>query len=189
MASNFQSSFIPKGPVTQEVFKKKKAGALGVLVVSLFITSIIVSIALFAYKDVLKGDIQNLQSQLADAEKNIDKKTINEMSQFGKKLDLTKSLILKHQVISNFLDSLASTTVSSVQFDDFSYGNIRDTGLTVVLRGKATSYAGIALQENIFSQNEHFNSVSFSSLSLTEKGFISFDLAISVDPQIFVYSP
>lgn len=189
MAPNFQSSFIPKESATEEVFKKKKAGPVGVLVVSLFIFSVVVSIGLYVYKGIVKTDIQNLQLQLAEAEKNIDKKTISEMTQFGQKLDLVKAIVGKHQVISSFLDSLASSTVSSVQFTDFSYGNLEAGKLAVTLKGKATSYATVALQENVFSQNKYFKSVSFSNLSLADKGMVSFDLAISVDPQISIYAP
>ncbi len=189
MASDFQSSFIPKDPITEEVFKKKKAGVLGVLAVSLFVTSIILSVAMYFYKGIIKSDIQNLQSQLAESEKNIDKKTINDMSQFGKKLDTAKSIVLRHQVISNFLEALSSSTVSSVQFIDFSYSNLKEGELTVNLKGKATSYAGVALQENVFSKNKYFKSILFSNLTLADKGLVSFDLAISVDPQISVYSP
>lgn len=189
MSPNFQSSFIPKGPVTEEVFKKKKAGLVGVLVVSLFISSIIISVAMYFYKGIIKSDIQNLELQLTEAEKNIDKKTINEMFQFSKKLNIAKTIIFKHQVMSKFLDSLASSTVSSVQFTGFSYGNLEEGKLLVNLRGKATSYASVALQENIFFQNKYFKSVSFSNLTLAENGLVSFDLAISVDPQISTYSP
>ena len=188
MAPDFQSSFIPKEPMTEEVFKKKKAGMLGVLAVSLFITSIIISAALYAYKGIIKNDIKNLQSQLAEAEKNLDKEAIDEMLQFSKKLDITKSIVSKHQVVSNFLDALASSTVSLVQFTDFSYGNMEADKLVVALRGQAASYAAIALQESVFSKNKYFESVSFSNLTLTDKGSVSFELTISVDPQISVYS-
>lgn len=189
MSPNFQSSFIPKGPVTEEVFKKKKAGFVGVLVVSLFVSSIIISVAMYFYKNIVRSDIQNLELQLTDAEKNIDKKTISEMFQFSKKLDVARAIIFKHQVISKFLDSLASSTVSSVQFTGFSYGNLEDGKLLVNLRGKATSYASVALQENIFLQNKYFKSISFSNLTLADNGLVSFDLAILVDPQISAYSP
>jgi len=189
MAPNFQSSFIPKEPVTEKVFKKKKTGIVGVLVVSLFITSIVVSVALYVYKGIVKNDIQNLESQLADAEEKIDKKTINEMTQFGKKLEIVKSIVTRHQVISNFLVSLASSTVSAVQFTDFNYGAIKEGGLSVTLHGKAANYSSIALQEDVFLRNKHFKSVVFSELTLADKGLVAFDLAISVDPQISIYSP
>lgn len=188
MTQNFQSSFIPKESVTEEVFKPKKAGIFGVLAVSLFVTSIVISVALYFYKGIVKNNIQTLQSELASAEERIDKKTINEMSQFSKKLDVVKSMVYKHQVLSNFLVSLSSTTVSSIQFNDFNYD--RESGkLSVLMHGKANSYAGIALQEKIFSDNKYFKSITFSNLSLADKGLVSFDLAISVDPQISVYAP
>jgi hypothetical protein len=190
MAPNFQSSFIPKDPMTEEkVFKKKKAGIVGVLAVSLFVTSIIGSIGVYVYKGMIKSEIQSLESQLATAEKSIDKKTIGEMTQFGKKLEVVKSLVFKHQVISNFLTALSSSTVSTVQFDSFSYGDTKTDSLSVMLQGKATSYASIVLQERVFSQIKYFKSVTFSNLSLSDKGMVSFNLAISVDPQIAVYAP
>ncbi|KKP56482.1 MAG: hypothetical protein UR80_C0018G0008 [Parcubacteria group bacterium GW2011_GWB1_35_5] len=188
MASNFQSSFIPKGSTTEEVFKNKKTGIAGILAVSLFVVSIVAAGGTYFYKGMIKNDIQNLQSQLMEAEKNIDKKTINEMDQFSKKLDLVKSIVFKHQVVSNFLDELAASTVGSVHFIDLSYGNIENGNLSVVLKGESSSYAAIALQEDIFLKNENFNSVSFSNLSLAEKGFISFDLNILVNPQLSIYS-
>lgn len=189
MAPSFQSSFIPKSPVTEEVFKKKKAGILGVLAVSLFVSSIVISIGIYVYKGMLKNDIEGLQAELAQAENNIDKETINEMAQFGEKLNIAKLLVTKHQVISNFLSSLSSSTVSSVQFTELTYGNMQGSGLTIGLQGKADSYASIALQENVFSQNKYFKSLTFSDLNLSDKGAVSFKLDISVDPQISVYSP
>lgn len=188
MAPNFQSSFIPKEPITEQVFKTKKAGMLGVLIVSIFIASIVISVALYVYKGIIKGDIQSLQSELAQAEKNIDKKTINEMSQFSKKLSLVKSVVLKHKVLSNFLGTLSSSTVASVRFSDFNYSS-EEGKLAVTLRGKAGSYANIAQQEKIFSGDKYFKSVTFSNLALVEGGLVSFDLAILVDPQISIYTP
>lgn len=189
MAPQFQSSFIPKEPVTEEVFKKKKTGLLGVLVFSLFLASIVVSIGVYVYKGIIKNDIKNLELQLAEAEKNIDQKTINEVSQFSKKLEIAKAVVLKHQVISNFLESLASSTVSAVQFTSFGYNNLEKDKLLVNLQGKASSYASVALQESVFNQNKYFKSISFSNLTLAENGLVSFDLAIVVDSQISSYVP
>lgn len=190
MASNFQSSFIPKEPVvTEQVFKKKKAGFLGVLAVSLFVSSIVIAGGMYVYKGIIKRDIASLQTELAEAEKNIDKQTISEMSKFSKKLELVRTLVQKHQVVSGFLDTLASSTVSSVQFISFSYGDIEQGKLTVTLQGKAASYSSIAQQENVFSQNPYFTSMAFSNLTLVEGGLVAFDLAIGVDPRIAAYRP
>lgn len=189
MAPGFQSSFIPKGPATEEVFKKKKAGLLGVLAVSLFISMIILSGALYAYKRIVKSDIANLQAQLATAGESIDKETIDEMVKYSKKLNIVKSIVTKHQVISGFLSSLASSTVSTVSFSDFDYSGLKAEGLTVNMKGEANSYGSVALQESVFAKNTYWRSVSFSNLNLSKDGAVSFDVAVSVDPQISVYAP
>lgn len=190
MAQGFQSSFIPKEPVaSSEVFQKKKAGILGTLAVTLFIASLLGWGGLFAYKKIVKGEIADREAKLAEAEKNIDKKTISEMSQFSKKLDATKEIVVRHQVVSNFLKALAASTVSTVQFDNFGYSRLTSNSLTISLQGRARDYASVAEQERIFNQNKDFKSLKFSNLALTDKGLVSFDLSIVVDPKVSVYSP
>lgn len=189
MAVDFKSSFIPKEPITEEVFKKKKAGVFGVIVVALFVTSIIVAGGMYFYKGFIKKDIASLQSQLAESEKNIDKKTITEMSRFAARLDIVKSVVFKHQVISNVLNSLASSTASSVYFTSFSYGALTPDNLSITLEGKATSYGSVALEENALMNNKNFKSVVFSNLIPEERGLISFKANVSVDPELPVYSP
>jgi hypothetical protein len=190
MASNFQSSFIPKEPMTEDkVFAKKKTGVFGVLAVSLFIISIIAAGAVYFYKGVVNGEIQGLESQMAAAEKSIDTKSINEMSQFAKKLQMTKDIVAKHRVVSGFLNYLSSTTVSTVQFTDFSYGDSKDGGLAVSLKGTTNSYASVALQESVFSKTKYFKTISFSGLNLNQNGTVSFDVKIDVDKQISTYAP
>lgn len=189
MATDFQSSFIPKGPVTtDEVFKKKKAGVFGVLVVALFISSIVISGALYFYKGVLKNEIENMQAQLSNAEKSIDRETIGNMLDFSKKLETVRSIVSRHKVINAVMGDLASSTVASVYFTDFNYSTNSKGSLSIMMHGKAAGYGAVALQEEIFKQNKYFESVSFSNLSLDDKGFVSFDLSIVANPQIASYS-
>ena len=190
MAPEFRSSFIPKDSVTTEqVFKKKKAGFVGILVASLFVCSLITYGSFWFYKGILKDEIAALQSELANAEKNTDKDTIEKMDAFSKKLEMVESIVFKHQVVSGFLDSLASSTVSLVYFNEFNYGALKEDSLSVTMKGRAASYAAIALQEQKFSENPYFKSVSFSNLSLADKGAVSFDVSISIDPKVVAYNP
>lgn len=188
MAPEFQSSFIPKEPVaTKEVFEKKKAGIFGILAVSLFISSIVIAGALYFYKGILENDIRNLEQQLADSEKSIDRETINELVAFSQKLKAAKTVVSKHQVLSKTLEAISSSTVSSVQYNSFSYNSLEKGSLSISMKGKAAGYSSIALQENILSENKYFKSISFSSLSLENNGMVSFDLKVEVDPKIANY--
>jgi hypothetical protein len=190
MAADFQSSFIPKGPVVQQqAFSKKKLGLSGVLVILTLVVSLLGAGGVYAYKSILNTDIQNLETQLVEAEKNLDTKSINEMAQFEKKTKVIDDIIKKHQVISNFLTTLSSSTVSTIQFTEFSYANIKEDELSVSLHGKAADYSSVALQENVFYQNKYFKTIDFSGLTLADDGKVSFDVKMSVDPQISVYNP
>lgn len=184
MAPNFHSSFIPKEPITQEVFKKEKAGFSGILAAAFLGLMILASVGFYFYKGIVKDDIKALETELAEAEKNIDKTAIAELSKFNQKLTMAKTIVSKHQVISKFLTTLASSTVSTVYFESFDYGNLEVGKLDVNLTGRASSYAAVALQENVLNQNKYFKSVVFSGLTLVEGGAVAFKLNISVDPQI-----
>ncbi len=189
MAPNFQSSFIPKEPITtNQVFQKKKIGIFGVLAVSLFVASIIFAIAIFVYKGMLNKSITNLETQIAAAEEAVDKETIDEMSRFSQKLEIAKSIVDRHKVISNFLGVLSSSTVSTITFDKFSYSELGSDGLTVNVSGEATSYGSIALQEDVFYKVPYFKSVDISGLTLSSKGTVNFNMIILVDPKIAEYN-
>ncbi len=189
MVPEFQSSFIPKEAAAQDIFKKKKTGALGVLAISLFVISLLAAGGLYFYKSMLRGDIEALQAELAQAENAIDTETINEMAQFSQKLRVAQSLVEKHQVISAFLTTLASSTVSTVRFDSMKYNIDKSGNLEVRLSGQADSYASIALQENTFSQDKSFKSLSFSDLALSNNNSVSFSIDLMVDSKLSVYSP
>ena len=189
MAPNFQSSFIPKEPAAQEVFKKKKTGIVGSLIVTLFVISIFSAAGLYAYKIFLNRDVQSLKAELVRSEEGIDKETIKELSDFNEKLKASELLIFKHAVLSNFLNTLASSTVSSVRFTGLDYKFVGSDALSVDLTGEATGYAAVALQENVFSADPNFRSVMFSDLKLADGGLVAFNLSISVDPQMSVYAP
>ena len=187
MAPNFQSSFIPKEPITQQVFAKKKMGLFGVLSVTFFTLSILSSIGIVVYKNILKNDIKNVQSQLAEAEQTMDKKTIEEMLKFSKKLQLVKSVVDRHTVFSNFLVSLASSTVNSVSFNNLQYGGEQNKDLTVNLDGRAPSYGTVALQEDVFKKNKFWKTVNISDLKLGDDGFVSFSVNLTIDQKISLY--
>jgi hypothetical protein len=190
MAPNFQSSFIPKSPMTEEkVFQKKKTGILGIFAVLLLIISIAGSVGMYIYKGMIQSNITSLESQMASAEKSIDQKSIKDMAAFSKKLETMKTLVNNHEVIAGFLNSLSSSTVATIQFTGLSYTQDKNSSLKISLKGKATSYASIALQEDVFSRDKNFTDVNFTNLNLTDDGTVSFDLTMLVSEKIAVYAP
>lgn len=189
MAANFQSSFIPKETIPGKsggVSDKSIINFLGVL---LLILSILASVGLFVYKGMLSSELEELKSNLALAESSIDKKAVDEIITFNKKLNLIRGVLEKHQASSNFLTVLSSSTVSGVSFDEFRYNYLNTGGLEVNLRGKASNYSTLALQEDVLSGVKEIKSAKFSNLTASDKNLIGFELALSLDPVVSIYNP
>lgn len=188
MSTNIQSSFIPKDPTNEESFGKEKPNLLTTIGLLVFILSIVSAGGLFVYKRILNNKNTELKALLIESENSINREDINEVLRFDRKLSYSKNLVAKHEVISNFLKDLASGTASSVFFDDFTYGNLDNTGLSVSLKGSATNYSGVAFQESVFLKNPNYKKVIFSNLRLGENGRVSFDVYLQVDPKIITYT-
>ena len=188
MNQGFQSSFIPKGVAGEESAKKKTTSVAEMLAISIFVLTVLASAGLFVYKSMLKSGIEDSRIQLANAGQTIDKVKIEEMSSFSRKMGLINSIVDKHQVISGFISSLASSTIRTVYFNDFDY-NIVQGELNVDMQGSADSYGAVALQEDLFKKNKYWKDVTFSNLNLAEKGRVSFKVSVSVDPEIVTYAP
>ena len=189
MATNFQSSFIPKETITGKSGGVGNKSILSFLGLLFLIISIVASVGLFIYKGMLGGELEELKSSLILAESAIDKDAVEKITIFNKKLNLIKEILDKHQASSNFLGLLSSSTVSGVQFSELKYNYLSTGGLDVKLRGKSSAYDTLALQENEFSKLKEIKKAKFSNLSLVEKGLVGFELDVSVDPVISIYNP
>lgn len=69
MAPNFQSSFIPKGPITEEVFKKEKTNLASILVIFLFTFTLIGAVSLYFYKNYLNNNLNSIKISISDAKR------------------------------------------------------------------------------------------------------------------------
>ncbi len=138
---------------------------------------------------MVKSQLDDLKNQLVEAEKNLDRETVKNMSDFSKRLNFAKNIVSNHVVVSNFLNHLASSTVGTVYYSDFAYDTSSPQGVAVSMKGLANSYSSVALQESVFLKDKYFRKVNFSNLALTDKGMVSFDLSVIIDKEAISYSP
>ncbi len=192
MANNFQSSFIPKGVgsyTPTETSRKSGAGFFGLIALVLFLGSLLTTLGLIGYKQVVKSSIGNLKAELALAEESIDTTTIDTMFSFSKKLSASREVVVRHKAVSNFLSLLAENTVQTILFDNLSYQFMPDGSLSVVLAGTALNYSSLALQESVMAKIKEVKKVEFSELSAVEGGKVSFKMTITADPSVSIYKP
>jgi hypothetical protein len=189
MVPEFKSSFIPKGPVTESAFEEKNTSVLGMLVMAIFILVLVFTGLLFAYKIYLQNSINDLSLKVSQAESTIDRDTIDSMSKFSNKIKATREILTRHQAVSNILGSISSSTVSTIQFTNFSYVYGPDNTLIVGFSGKSRDYASIALQESVLMSVKEIVDIKFSNMVVGSGGVVNFDLSLIVNPDFTLYNP
>ncbi|HLP86812.1 MAG TPA: hypothetical protein VK153_02985 [Candidatus Paceibacterota bacterium] len=188
MENSFQTSFIPKKPVTSAGPDKEPKSLFSIISIFLFIFSILLSGGLFLYKIYLTGQQETLSSTLLKTRESFEKDTIDELELFNKRTEATKTILSKHIVLSPLFSLLGEITIPSVQYTKFEH-QTNEKGFYVEIEGIARDYRSIALQADMFNtqKGRYFKNVLFSNLMKDKSNNITFNLKFNVDPAILSY--
>ncbi len=191
MENSFQTSFIPKKPITTAAVStyKSPTSIVTVFFVFLLVGMGVVSGGLFFYKIYLQNQEKTLSDSLATSSVGFDKSTVDELQLFDKRVTVSKQVLSSHIVMSPMFALLGQLTIPSVQYTKFSQDSNDANGFTVKLSGAAQDYKSIALQADAFNsdQGHSFKNVVFSNLNKDTNGSITFDVSFTVDPSLLSY--
>lgn len=192
-------SFIPTaGQDYNVVYKRSGLGLIGRISVFLFIVSLAVLAALFGYKKIIVGQIDELSLSIERARASFDSDLILELEKTGASIAIVKNLLDKHLASSNIFKFFEVSTIKDVRYTSFDLiyqpGNpllkqkssVSDN-VSVKLSGEAKSYTALAQQSEILKEAEGVEDFSFSGFSLTEQGSVSFFLKMTFNPSVIYY--
>jgi hypothetical protein len=191
MENSFQTSFIPKKPVTTEVVSSSSGSSVSLFKVITILLLIVMSIAsggLFLYKNYLINQKAVLSDSLSKARDSFEQGTIDELSLFDKRTKAAKQILSGHIVLSPMFALLGSITIPQIQYTKFEH-QTTDKGFSVKISGVASNYKSIALQADMFnsSKGRSFRNVVFSNLTKQDNNYVGFDLGFDVDPSLLSY--
>jgi hypothetical protein len=189
MEPKFQTSFIPKKPiVASQGVARKSIDFFAIIATVLFLGSIVLAGAVFAWKFTLTKQVASSEANLAKAKDQFDQEFIGYVNRLNSRIETSKDLINKHVGASTIFGFLASHTLKTVSYTDFSYSYEADGTVKVVLRGIAKSYSSIALQSEEFGkQNQYIKSPIFSDLNPDQTGNVVFTLTALLDKNLISY--
>lgn len=190
METKFQTSFIPKQPVTDTVHQSSSAGLLFLITFVLFIASIAAAGGVYLYGQYVNQAIVEGKKQLDRNENAFDPTTIQELTRLNDRISSADILIKQHMAVSNLFAVLSDTTLKNVRFNDFSYAKAGDGKVNITMKGQATSYETVALQSRAFTDpglRNVFRSPIFGDLNLDQSGNVTFSFSASVDPALVSY--
>lgn len=192
MDKEFQTSFIPKKPLTEErIVTRRPVSLVNFVVTLIFIGSLVAAGGAYAYQLTLKKSVSDMDAQLVLARNSFDPNVIAEMQMLDKRLKASGEILDSHIMISPIFISLQSVTLKTVSYTKFTYELKTEAGkkqVDVQMSGKATGYDAIALQSDSLATNKYIKNPIFSNLNLDEKGRVTFDLSFTVDPSFVNYS-
>jgi len=190
METKFQTSFIPKQPVTDAPRHHASAASLIFLVsFILFMASVAAAGGDFIYGQIMQRNITQGTSQLSINKNAFDPNTIQEITLLNDRINSVYTLLKNHRSVSTLFQVLENTTLKSVQFTDFSYDSSGDK-ITISMKGKAFNYETVARQSKSFTDptlTNVFKSPIFGDLTLDSQGDVSFSFSATVDPVLVSY--
>lgn len=192
MEPTFQTTFIPKKPITPVTTKAKPSGVvtfLGVISTIFFLASISVYGIFYIYKKQINSSIEQTTTSLERQSETFDAGIVLELGDVNKRLQSAELLLQSHTVVSPLFKSLEEITLKTVRFSTFSFKGptIENKNIVVKMSGVAQSYDAIALQSDMFSKNRFLKDPVFSNMVPDSKGVVNFDLTFLVDPSFLLY--
>lgn len=177
-----QTTFIPKTSPVKIPYSGRGLGLFTGLASVFFILSLLLSFGLFFYRGLLQTQIDELGATLAKVENEFEPASILELQQTAKGITEAKLLLKKHVALSQLFKFLSANTIADVRFLNFSYQDAK-----VDMNGVAKSYSSMAQESLILESSRLVKNVNFSNFSLTQEGFVNFNVKFAVTPDLISY--
>ena len=198
MEPKYQTSFIPKKPVTMTGQTRSGGMSIFLLIsIIIFLVSLGLGGYVFLRKNIL---IQKISSDQATIETNksglvSDSITVESLVKLNSRINVAKVLLAKHVSISPIFNFLQTATLKSVRFKNFSFNsagkNTDGTNkISVQMSGIAKDWETVASQADEFGKidyNKIITEPKISNLGLNIDGSVSFLFSAYVSPSFIVY--
>ena len=192
MDKEFQTSFVPKKTIAEREPKRSGGGfggLLNLLALLIFIASILGAGGVYFYRSSLLNTLESYKESLVRAKAAFEPTLITKLQLLDKRMKASTIILDNHVAVSPIFSLLGEITLPTVRYSDFSYEfNKQNPNLVnIKINGQAKGYNYIALQADLFAQNNFIKNPIFSSFTLDQFGNISFNLTFSVDKSLVVY--
>ncbi len=192
MEPKFQTSFIPKSPITNQstsgFVEERSFSIIGTLSTVLFIATLAASAGVYGYSSYIQSQIQVSQNKLAEARTVFESPDNQKIILISDQLKSIRVLLSNHTVVSPLFEFLEKETLPTVRLTSFTFTRGSKGDVQVNIEGDAQSYASLAQQFKIFSDLPYLSGVSFTDINLTEAGTINMKMKAMVNSEVLLYS-
>ncbi|MFA6536158.1 MAG: hypothetical protein WCT25_01850 [Candidatus Paceibacterota bacterium] len=189
MEPQFQSSFIPKKPLTSEGARGKSGVNLFLIIaLAIFVLAAAGSAGVFLGNRYLSQQLDNDKKVLAHDEEAFDPNTVRQLIKLSNRLIVAKGILGNHIAPSSIFSLLEKLTIQSIRFKSFDFSFSNESGAKLAMRGQAEGFNAIAFQADVFGKNRFVKNPVLTDLTLERDGTVSFNFTSSLDPAILAYT-
>jgi len=163
-------------------------GAFGFLSYLIFAITIAVAIGLFFYGRTLVTQKEDMDSDLAQARKDIDPATADSFIRLNNRLTAGKTLLSNHIAMSNFFLALETTLPSTVHFSSLRVTHSDDKTIVISGSGTAKTFNALAAAAESFAEDGKIKNAIFSQMTISKDNSVTFSLSANLDPHLVVFS-
>jgi hypothetical protein len=193
METTFQTSFIPKQPVTEQKQSRASSSVNILLFISIiiFVISVIAAGLVYFYKSTLEKSVAASEEELARAKDAFDGNFITDLQTADKRLRAAGDVLGNHIILSPIFEILQSSTLKTVRFTKFTHtvvGTGAGARIEVKMSGRAKDYTAIALQSDALTRSKYIKDPLFSNLTLDDQSNVLFEVVFTVDPHLVLFT-
>ncbi|HET9641323.1 MAG TPA: hypothetical protein VFP46_00530 [Candidatus Paceibacterota bacterium] len=181
------TSFVPHTPAAPSR-SSDTVNIFSYIAYGILLISFVMAIGVFAYGEILKGQVQKKDAELSKAEAAIDTSTVEGFVRLRDRLAYASDELKAHVAFSNFFTALGTILPTTVRFGSLHLA-MDPTGAAVVDgSGIAKSFNALASFSNAIAEDGRIKSAIFSKISVRGDGTVSFAFTASIDPKLIVFS-
>ena len=198
MDQQFQTSFIPKKPVTEAraPVSRGSVSLFSVIAMIIFVVSSVLLAGSYFYRLTLTNQRDSLSIDIGNKTKTFDADFLRKVTVLDKRIKASNDVLAKHTLVSPIFTKLEQLSLKTIQFTKFEMSpSIAPAAgpVSIKMSGKAVNYAAIAAESDVLAgvnsnKNTYFINPIFSNLNLDDKARVSFDLTFSVDKDLVSYT-
>ncbi len=196
MDPKFQTSFIPKKPMTETTYRSSAGISLFLLLsIIIFLVTLGVSGYVYLEKQSLVKNIISEQDLIKQNKGSFDSDTIESIVTLDSRIVTANQILANHVAVSPIFNFLSQRTLKNVRFKNFNFtNNIKSqsgsNGIGISMSGTAQSWETLASQADEFGKPDWrkiIHEPKISSFSLNPDGSVSFIFSALIDPQFISY--
>ena len=194
MNENFGKNFIPQKRIdlAQAGLKiHNTVDTFTAVSVLIFSATLFVIIGIFTSGFFINYQIESLQKKISVLTSRFMPVEVDALVSLSGKISAVDRVISEHTSITDIRTFLEDNTPTNVQVLTFVFDEVagkNGSARELTIEGEAASYNTLANQSNILKMNKSISGVSFSNITPTEQGTISFKVTMNVKSDAFPYN-